>query len=374
VILVRWRGLTRSRSIAVWSVATVLALIVLVAARAMRHDAAPAANLAETRRSDVESAAKTPDDAPSPNVPQNAASAFLSEVKAAAPGTWSILESPALEARDIGTWDDFRVGSPVVMKDAGRTGFRMWYLGCRFGERQYDCGVGHATSADGVGWVRGESPVFVPPNLPSPFWLNTLAIVRRSDAYWMWYSVDGDPFGEPRATVRMATSADGIAWQDSGVVLTGATNTRRRIRHTVVDTGQLFHLWYFDATDGRAGEELLHLTSPDGTTWTNAGSDALDGRASEVGRPWITPDGSGGFRAVFLDERQNVFRWFTSNDGTAWNAGETELDPHAGGRAGSIVDAVGLQQPDGLWLWMTQCRDSRAAESIGAAFRKGSRR
>jgi hypothetical protein len=189
----------------------------------------------------------------------------------------------------------------------------------------------------------------------------------------MWYSVDGDPFGEPRATVRMATSVDGIKWQDTGIVLRGATDSRRRIRHTVADTGQLLHLWYFDAADNRADEELLHLTSSDGKTWTNAGSDALDGRASEVGRPWITPDDRGGFRALFLDERQNVFRWFTSQDGTTWSAGETELDPPAGGRTGSIVDAVGLRQPDGLWLWMTRYRDSRAAESIGVAFKKGSR-
>jgi hypothetical protein len=121
-----------SKRLAVSTAAIVLALLVFVATRAVWHDGSPAptGNFPETNENDVEAAAKTPNEA--------------------AAGTWSILETSALEAREIGMWDDFRVGSPVVMKDAGHTGFRMWYLGCRFGERQYDCGIGHATSADGV--------------------------------------------------------------------------------------------------------------------------------------------------------------------------------------------------------------------------------
>jgi hypothetical protein len=285
------------------------------------------------------------------------------------------MRASAIEPSERGDWDDFRVGSPVVLKYDGASTYRMWYVGCRLAGRTHDCGVGHATSADGVEWARPQSPAFIPPDAPATHWLSTLAIVRRRDRYLMWYSIDGDPFADrPRGTLHMATSGDGLVWENVGQVLTTASDETRAITHTVHDDGRLFHLWFFDIPDGDGGEALVHFTSPDGRTWTSVGGDSFDGRAGLIGRPWVTSDGRGGFRALLVDRREGLaLRWLTSADGTAWIAGDLERDVRVISDGAAIVHTAGLLEPRGLWLWLTTAApDRRAAESIGVAFKKGS--
>jgi hypothetical protein len=298
---------------------------------------------------------------------------FQSDVKAAAAGQWSVLNAAALDARPFGAWDDFRVGSPIVMKDAGQPGYRMWFIGCRLGERQYGCGIGHATSTDGIDWTRSDSAVFVPPNVPSTHWLSTLAVTKRPDRYWMWYSVDADANAdERRGSLHMATSTDGLTWEAVGVVLSSASKHTPSIKHTAYDDGQRVHVWFFDHPDDGA-EALVHATSQDGRTWTIEGGDTFNDRVGSFSRPWITSDGRGGFRALLVDRRgMSALRWMTSADGTTWTEGEAESLPiHV--RNMPIVGLAGLQQPDGLWVWTTTYPPGRrATESIGVAFKKGS--
>jgi hypothetical protein len=293
---------------------------------------------------------------------------FRAAITTGSPGEWSILKTSALAASDRGAWDDYRVGSPVVMKE-GST-YRMWFIGCRLARDQHDCGIGHATSGDGVEWRRDESPVFVPPDLPAPHWLGTLAIVKTANDYQMWYSLDGDRFVDrPLGTLHMATSADGLAWQNVGLVHTAAG--RRTIRHAVHREGQKYHLWYADVTDD-GGESFLHLASSDGRTWTAAGGDMLGGRAASVGRPWVIADGRGGFRALVVDRSSAPqVKWLASAGGTTWTPEEAALDARLEDGT-TIVDVSGLQEAGGLWLWATTAPTGTIAESIGVAFRKGS--
>ncbi len=295
---------------------------------------------------------------------------FRQDIKSASSGQWTILETPALAASDRGEWDDFRVGSPVVMKDSGASPYRMWFIGCRLAADQHDCGVGHATSRDGLEWTRSDSPVFVPPDLPAVHWLGALAIVKREDGYAMWYSLDGDRFaGRPLGTLHLATSTDGLVWQNVGLVHTAVE--RRTIRHAVHHDGQRLHLWYADANDDGA-ESFLHFTSSDGRTWTPAGSDTLDGNAARVGRPWVIADGRGEFRALLVDAGgMPEVRWVVSTDGTTWRPGPVEMKARTAAGE-SIVDASGLQEPGGLWLWTTVVLPGRLDENISVAFRTGS--
>jgi hypothetical protein len=225
-----------------------------------------------------------------------------------------------------------------------------------------------------VAWVRSDSPIFVPPDQPAVHWLSTLAIVKAVDRYLMWYSIDGDPFADrPRATLHLATSADGLAWENVGQVLTSANDKTRVLKHSICHDGKVFHLWYFDTPEDTRVESLFHLTSPDGRTWTTNGGDTFGGRASRVGRPWVTPDGHGGFRALLVDYREGAaLRWLTSADGTTWTTGDAERDLRVVSGETTIADTTGLQEPDGLWLWTTTFPPGRrAAESIGVVFKKG---
>jgi hypothetical protein len=301
----------------------------------------------------------------------NALGEFRSAMKAAASGQWSVLETTALFPSDRGGWDDYRVGAPVVMKGDGQSRYRMWFIGCRLAADQHDCGIGHATSSDGLEWVRSDSPVFVPPNLPSPHWLGTLAILKTANGYSMWYSLDGDRFANrPHGALHMATSTDGLEWQNVGLVQTAAG--RRTIRHAVHHDGKAFHLWYSDANE-EGGESFLHFTSPDGKTWTPAGGDSLGGRAHRVGRPWVMADGRGGFRALIVDSSgQATVTWFDSADGSRWTRGAEELKARAFEDGTSIVDAHGIYEREGLWLWTTRALQGRVDESVGVVFKKGS--
>ena len=67
------------------------------------------------------------------------------------------LSSPVLKRGDPNQWDDFKVMSPVVIKEG--SGYRMWYSGCHLCGDEYTCGVGHAQSRDGVGWEKSPGPV-----------------------------------------------------------------------------------------------------------------------------------------------------------------------------------------------------------------------
>jgi hypothetical protein len=295
---------------------------------------------------------------------------FRDDLKAAAAGQWSVLDAAAVDVGTLGAWDDFRVGSPIVARSIGQPGYRMWFIGCRLGERHYGCAIGHATSADGIDWTRGDAPVFVPPNLPSTHWLSTLAVTKRPDRYWLWYSVDADPNAEdPRGTLHMATSVDGLAWEYVGPVHSTLSGKTHSIKHTAYDDGQLVHVWYFDTPEGN-DEALVHATSSDGKTWTVVGGDTFNGRVGSLSRPWVTSDGRGGFRALVIDRGERVLKWLASADGTTWTPGETETIPtHPSGT--SIYGLAGLQDSTGLWLWTTTASDRRAAESIGVAFKKG---
>lgn len=64
----------------------------------------------------------------------------------------ALLYPGAMVSRDrLNEWDDFKVGSPVVMDEggSGRTWYgaktssryRMWYRGCHFVVHEYTCGV-----------------------------------------------------------------------------------------------------------------------------------------------------------------------------------------------------------------------------------------
>jgi hypothetical protein len=301
---------------------------------------------------------------------------FRAEIKSSPSEQWSLLETAVLAPRDRGEWDDYRVGSPVVMTETAAPAYRMWFVGCHLAQDRYDCGIGHATSADGIEWTRRESPVFVPQSAAHG-WINTIAVLKTTDRYLMWYSMDGDADAtRPRATLHLATSADGIEWQDAGQVYEAASDRSRAIRHAIYHDGKIFHLWYFDFIDDRS-ERLFHVTSPDGKTWTSVGADSLADGAGRVGRPWITSDGHRGYRALVVDYRNRggrpVLRWLTSADGTNWTDGAIERESRIAGDGTSIFDITGEFAANGLWIWTTTAVPSRRTdESISVAYKKGS--
>ena len=321
--------------------------------------------------------------------PENAASAmqtdrekirnlpleFAQQRAAAVPGTWLIYAgNPVIQRGGLEEWDNFKVGAPVVLKEGNR--YRMWYRGCYFIGLEYKCGVGHATSADGISWHKAARPVFVPDDAHESARMNSLAMVRAGDRYLMWYSVKPNYFiNRPYATIHLATSQDGLNWQSGGLVLRSFSRYTPYIEPSALYDGKLFHLWYADyrSDEGRA---LLHVTSQDGKHWQIAGS-TYRNELEAPGRLSVLADGRGGYRALFAYKQTEqkdagVFGMLLSADGNQWRreeAGTKLASGDIGNNNGLAVAPAALVAPDGLWVWFT-LRPDDGAEEIRMAFLK----
>lgn len=391
-----WHALPARRRVAVRTAAVLLALLAFVAARAAwlpaPKSAATSSTTAANEAGSASSASGGASDVPPTTNIRQAAAQFAADRLRIAPGEWALLyDPPVLEPGRLGAWDDFRVGSPIVMKeDAGGVfgrgrQYRMWYLGCHLAMGEHTCGIGHAVSADGIIWEKHPQAVFVPADPIVQDNLYEISVVKAGGRYWLWYSVAADHFaGRPRATVNLATSPDGLVWTEQGQVLEGESSNTLIIEHSVFHDGQSFHLWYVTPIEGVGSRVLQHLSSADGKAWTVVGGTPLESLKQSLepfGRLMVETGASGGFRALFTFATgaqhlgdMGVMGVMVSPDGTTWHMQAMNWDPFTAlgrridVRAGTLT---GTNERDGLWLWITIV-GHRHDEHVAVAFRKGS--
>ena len=300
---------------------------------------------------------------------------FAEQIKASTTGQWIFYKgNPVLVRGELDQWDDFKVGSPVVLREGNH--YRMWYRGCHFIGSEYTCGIGHAVSQDGVLWEKSPEPVFVPEDAVKSKQLHAVAVVRVGERYLMWYSVSADWFaGRHYATIYLATSTDGFNWKQEGAVLR-AVNEGTTIEQTALYDGELFHLWYIASPYSGAIESILHVTSLDGKKWQIAGRTPLDIIGVKPGRLWVLSDGRGGYRGLFAypSEQQNekgLFGMLISADGNTWEKRDEGMNvSRAPLKKDVIADAPAvLLESGGFWMWFV-LRPEDGAEAIGVAYRK----
>ncbi len=301
---------------------------------------------------------------------------FAGQRKKADQGQWLLYSgNPVLLRGKPDSWDDFKVGSPVVIKE-GNT-YRMWYRGCHFIGEEYTCGVGHATSPDGVIWKKSPGPVLAIKDAARSKLLDTIALLRVGEkGYMMWYSLQSDWFaGRRYATVHLATSKDGLNWRQEGAVLR-AVRKGTTIAPSAFYDGKIFHLWYIDSTSEDKAKALIHVTSSDGRKWQVAGWTFLNTLGINPGRLWVLSDRGGGYRGLFAypsnqHEKKGFLGTVVSADGNTWEMGEGMNAGAASPEKGVIADAPSaLPLPEGLWVWFV-LRPKDGAESINAAYLKG---
>jgi hypothetical protein len=304
---------------------------------------------------------------------------FNRDRDAAAPGRWILFPgNPVLERGDLGAWDDFKVGSPVVMREGGpfRKRFRMWYRGCHFIGDEYTCGVGGATSRDGISWEKSPGPLLEPEDEIDRENLASIAVVRAGGRYYLWYSVDTDVQSERPAEIVLATSRDGTAWNPAGPVIRAVSPGTTHIELDAHYDGKRFHLWYVDAATPEGGQALLHVTSTDGRRWQIAGSTSLEDLGLHPGRVSVIPNEHGGYLAHFTYGRtrqadSGLFGVLLSGDGSRWKLredGPKLRTPAFENRDVADAPAV-LPEDDSLWMWFV-IRPESGAEAIGTAFMK----
>lgn len=328
---------------------------------------------------------------PPPPTPEDASSVFRRVLAAASPGswvrTWDI--PPVLAPGPRGSWDDFKAGSPAVLEEAG--GYRLWYRGCHFLAEDYGCGVGLATSRDGVSWERSGSPVFVPTDPYQRGHLDRIAVARGGGGYVLWYSVSTSPAPERRrAKLYVARSPDGVTWTPQPEAVYEAVAQPAHLRPAALWREDRFHVWLIDSRFGvdpatglfpempaEGDDVLLHFVSSDGAKLEAAGSTAIQPLLLDWQPLSIGPHGSGGFRALFYEqspsgrESQGV-NALLSKDGSIWERASSEsmplsvmdLDSH-----GAVSLSAALPAKGGLFAWFA-IRTPNGGEAIRVGFHK----
>ena len=308
---------------------------------------------------------------------RKAMGAFAEERRAATPGRWLLFNgNPVLTRGELEEWDDFKVGSPVVIKDADQ--YRMWYRGCHFIAGEYSCGVGYATSPDGLVWERSPEPVL---RLQDPIdsqRLGGIAIVHAGGRYLMWYAIAADWFVKsPRyyTTINLAVSADGVKWEPMGAVLRTVGKRMAPLEPAALFDGSRFHLWYVDFSSPGQPESLIHVVSSDGRQWQISGATAIDQLQGSPGRLAVGADGRGGYWAFFthgrIDQRRKgLFGLLTSPDGNVWSVAGGDAASAPPSSTEDIADSPAvLPRQDGWWIWFV-LRPQSGADRIGVAYRK----
>jgi predicted GH43/DUF377 family glycosyl hydrolase len=161
-------------------------------------------------------------------------------------------------------WEKVAVMCPHVLFDEKAGLYRMWYSG---GEQYEPDAIGHATSKDGLAWVKHEdNPVFRPD--PSLDWekdrVTACQVIRQADGYLMFYIGFRD---RDHAQIGVARSKDGIAnWQRHpanpfirpGV---GKWDQDAVYKPYTIFDGQKWLLWY---NGRRGGVEQIGLATHEG--------------------------------------------------------------------------------------------------------------
>ncbi|HVZ28777.1 MAG TPA: glycoside hydrolase family 43 [Asticcacaulis sp.] len=125
----------------------------------------------------------------------------------------------------------------------------------------------------------------------------TLKLPDRKDVAW----VHGTPIG-------MATSKDGLKWTYKGMAKFPAECTGETLwaPEMYYENGT-YHMWLtvvpgiFHSWGGGATSKIVHLTSPDLTTWTC--SDTLSTGSERIIDPSVIKLPNGGYRLWYKDER-----------------------------------------------------------------------
>lgn len=171
--------------------------------------------------------------------------------------SWKVLKEAVLPLGKPGEFDAALTGSVCVLQTEAKQ-YQMWYTaGERYepinGRKQTIIHIGHATSKDGVAWIKTSSPnpaVAARQDQTTPYEaiVSKPCVLIKDGVYHMWfnaYLLDGKLY-----RLRYARSEDGLHWKrcvDQQVLpLTpGAFDSENQSYPDVIEVGD--ELWMFYA-------------------------------------------------------------------------------------------------------------------------------
>ena len=230
--------------------------------------------------------------------------------------------------------------APEILVEDGV--YRMWY-----GAQGRD---GHdrihlAESADGLVW----EPKGVVLDHGSANHVNDPSVVKVGDTFFLYYTrapVD------VRDEIALATSTDGVTWQEEGTVLgpraDGAWDSLLVGRPSVIHENGRFRMWYDGRRDlpigapaegvpksDRSVRAVGYAESGDGLTWTRPQAEPVFGE--DAGGVHVVRVGA---TLVMTFESREGTRLATSPDGLTWQSQGLLVD-----RSGTDIDRFGHVTP-----------------------------
>jgi predicted GH43/DUF377 family glycosyl hydrolase len=186
---------------------------------------------------------------------------------------WKKHPNPVLTPGRLGSWEDYEVYAPFVLKDEDT--LKMWYSGSKSFDVDH---IGYAISTDGIQWQKHLSNPVLKVGLAGSWDAEEVIhpeISFDDTTYHMWYLGTDNPswYGY---RVGYATSPDGINWTKADSVNPvldlgdpGEWDSATLGGHSVFFDGDTFHMWYAgcDGPDWANGC-IGYATSPDGINWT----------------------------------------------------------------------------------------------------------
>ena len=203
--------------------------------------------------------------------------------------------NPVLPTGAPGTWDAGLVDPGAMTFHAGQ--FHMLYNGIP--SWPHPLSVGHATSEDGIAWVRqGSEPVFDHREVPFAGWGIRANSVVVEDGTWLLYFAAADEEGALRGRIGRAVSRapDGPWSVDTVPALrpgpTGAWDAAAVGDAKVVPDADGYTM-YFTGVDADGVRRIGRATSTDVVSWSKYDRPDTDDRASRVSDPVLKPGNRG---------------------------------------------------------------------------------
>jgi hypothetical protein len=206
--------------------------------------------------------------------------------------------------------------------------YHMWYQGTNIhGE---DDQIGYATSPDGTTWTKySENPVLKPG--PGGDWddhtLQGCSVLKMDTIFHMWYTGHTGTILNENYRIGHATSQDGILWvrdiANNPVLERGASGEWDDvwvINGAVIFDSTQFHMWYlgWDGNDDHV--QTGHATSPDGVTWIK---DPYNPVIPSLIKQWDFPN-AGVVSAIY--DGKNYKMWYNGGEHWLWNLGYATSD------------------------------------------------
>lgn len=215
--------------------------------------------------------------------------------------------NPVLTVGTSGAWDSARVINPSAIKD-GST-YKMWYTGI---DSNAHTAIGYATSTDGIVWNKQGKVLDVSPGAWDSSIVREPSVVKVGSTYHMWY---GGTALWPYFQIGHATSEDGVTWvKDAKPVLTPSDGSWDSIEtygpSVVYNTASSQYEMFYS---GNSGARWLtgHATSADGVTWTKDGNAIISPSATG----WDNNDSTDYVAAVLDSGTWKVFYSGASSSG-----------------------------------------------------------